>query len=144
MTITADDRTAITELLAMHGHLIDSGELHRLEEVLTPDAVYDVTDLGAAPLEGVDACREAALALGEGNPLGHHVTNIVLAELANGSVDALSKGIGINADGTTGTVTYRDTIVRVEGGWRISHRKVIAHRSPLGGKETAPTAHWPS
>ncbi|GAA2153465.1 MULTISPECIES: nuclear transport factor 2 family protein [Glycomyces] len=140
MTITADDRAAITELLAMHGHLIDAGELDRLDEVLTTDAVYDVTDLGSAPLEGLAACREAALALGEGNPLGHHVTNIVLTETTAGQVHALSKGIGVNTDGTTGTVTYEDAIVRNEGGWRIRHRKVIARRSPLGGKGTATTA----
>lgn len=133
MTITADDRAAISELLAMHGHLIDAGELDRLEEVLTPDAVYDVTDLGGAPLEGVAACREAALALGEGNPLGHHVTNIVITETTAGGVLARSKGIGVNADGTTGTVTYEDTIIRSPAGWRISHRRVIARRAPLGG-----------
>lgn len=133
MTITADDRAAISELLAMHGHLIDAGELDRLDEVLTPDAIYDVTDLGAAPLVGVAACREAALALGEGNPLGHHVTNIVITESTTGRVLAHSKGIGVNTDGTTGTVTYEDTITRSPAGWRISHRKVIARRAPLGG-----------
>ncbi|ADD45493.1 nuclear transport factor 2 family protein [Stackebrandtia nassauensis] len=133
MTITADDRAAISELLAMHGHLIDAGELDRLDEVLTPDAIYDVTDLGAAPLVGVAACREAALALGEGNPLGHHVTNIVITESTPGRVFARSKGIGVNTDGTTGTVTYEDTITRSPAGWRISHRKVIARRAPLGG-----------
>lgn len=141
MTISTEDRTAITELLAMHGHLIDAGELDRLDEILTPDAVYDITDLGAAPLEGIDACRAAALDLGEGNPLGHHVTNIVLTGASDGNVHALSKGIGVNTDGTTGTVTYQDTIVRTEQGWRISHRTVIAHRSPLGGKRSASTGH---
>jgi hypothetical protein len=134
MTISTDDRTAITELLAMHGHLIDAGELDRLDEVLTEDAVYDVTDLGAAPLNGIAAVREAALALGTGNPIGHHVTNIVLAERADGQVFARSKGIGVYADGTTGTVTYEDTIARDDAGWRIGYRKVIAHPSPLGGK----------
>lgn len=134
MTISADDRTAVTELLAMHGHLVDAGELDRLDEVLTEDAVYDVSDLGAAPLNGIAAVREASLALGAGNPVGHHVTNIVLAELADGRILARSKGIGVNADGTTGTVTYEDTITRGGGGWRISYRKLIAHPSPLGGK----------
>lgn len=134
MTITADDRVSITELLAMHGHLIDAGELHRLGEILTADAVYDVTDLGAPALEGIEAIRAASLALGDGNPVGHLVTNIVLTEAPNGNVHARSKGIGVNADGTTGTVTYQDLIMRTAQGWRISHRKIIAHRAPLGRK----------
>lgn len=141
MTISTEDRAAVTELLAMHGHLIDAGELDRLDEILTPDAVYDITNLGAAPLQGLDACRAAALDLGEGNPVGHLVTNIVLTETADGTVHALSKGIGVNADGTTGTVTYQDAIVRTQQGWRISHRTVIAHRSPLGGKGSVSNGH---
>lgn len=115
MALTAEDRTAITELISMHGHLVDAGEvdageLDRLHELFTADVTYDVTDLGAGSLEGLAAIREAARTLGELNPVGHHVTNIVLTELADDRVRALSKGIGINADGTSGSVTYEDTI----------------------------------
>jgi hypothetical protein len=141
MTITPEDRASITELLAMHGHLVDAGELERLDEILTADAVYDVTDLGAPALEGIEAIRAASLALGEGNPVGHLVTNIVLTEAADGNVHARSKGIGVNADGTTGTVTYLDAITRTDQGWRISHRKLIAHPTPLGGRASTPAAH---
>lgn len=37
------------------------------------------------------------------------------------------------ADGTCGSVTYDDTVVRVDGGRRISYRKVSARRVALGG-----------
>lgn len=132
MTLTAADRTAITELLALHGHLVDGGELDRLHELFTPDVAYDVTDLGHGTLVGVAAVREAALALGELNPVGHHVTNIVLTELAGNEVRAHSKGIGIRADGTCASVTYNDMITRDHHGWRIRQRKVLARRRPLG------------
>jgi hypothetical protein len=121
------------DLISMHGHLIDAGELDRLDELFTADVVYDVTDFGFGPLEGLAAMRDAALALGAGNPVGHHVTNIVLTEVGEHRVRALSKGIGINADGTCGSVTYEDVIVRGERGWRIGHRTVLARRAPLGG-----------
>ncbi|MEV0223323.1 nuclear transport factor 2 family protein [Streptomyces sp. NPDC050704] len=135
MPLGVEDRMAITELLSMHGHLFDAGELDRLDELFTDDIVYDVTDLGAAePLVGIAAIRDASLALGPANPVGHHITNIVLTELADGQVRALSKGIGINADGTSGSATYEDTIVPGDQGWRIGHRKVLARRVPLGGK----------
>jgi hypothetical protein len=117
----------------MHGHLCDSGELDRLDEVFTVDVIYDVTDFGQAPLVGVAACAEAGRALGDLNPVGHHVTNIVLSQQSDGLVHARSKGIGINADGTCASVTYEDTVVPVGEGWRISHRRILARRVPLGG-----------
>ncbi|MYW63682.1 nuclear transport factor 2 family protein [Streptomyces sp. SID8379] len=134
MALDPEDRTAVTELLALHGHLTDAGELDRLGELFTPDVVYDITDFGQPPLHGPAAIRDAALALGAGNPVAHHITNVVLTELAEGRVHALSKGIGINADGTSGSVTYEDTVVRGDDGWRIAHRKVGARRVPLGGR----------
>ncbi|MGV9779664.1 nuclear transport factor 2 family protein [Streptosporangium sp. NPDC003464] len=133
MTLAYEDRCTINDLIAMHGHLCDSGELDRLDEVFTADVIYDVSDFGQEILRGVVACAAAGRALGERNPVGHHVTNIVLSEQTDGRVHARSKGIGINVDGTSGSVTYEDTIVRVDQGWRISHRKVLARRVPLGG-----------
>ncbi|MEO3756260.1 nuclear transport factor 2 family protein [Streptomyces sp. B6B3] len=132
MALPAEDRTAITELVYLHGHLIDGGELNRLDELFTPDVVYDVTDLGQEPLRGIDELRQAALALGDLNPVGHHVTNLVLTEVGADRVRARSKGIGINADGTCGSVTYDDDIVRTRDGWRIAYRRVAARRTPLG------------
>ncbi|MFD0022331.1 nuclear transport factor 2 family protein [Streptomyces sp. NPDC058382] len=131
MALGIEDRLAVMELVALHGHLVDDGELHRLDELFTADVVYDVTDQGHGSLVGVDAFREAALAMGALNPVGHHVTNIVLTDLGEGRVGSRSKGIGVNADGTCGSVTYQDTIVRGEHGWRIAYRKVIARRTPL-------------
>ncbi|MGS2644084.1 nuclear transport factor 2 family protein [Streptosporangium sp. LJ11] len=132
MALTAEDRVAIAELISMHGHLIDTGRLDRLHELFTADAVYDVSDLGGGIIEGLAAFRDAALAMGERNPVGHHVTNIVVTETADDHVRALSKGIGIMADGTCGSVTYEDTVSRGDRGWRISHRRVLARRAPLG------------
>jgi len=131
-TLAIDDRLAIHDLLALHGHLVDAGELDRLGEVLTADAVYDASDLGGEPLHGTVAVREASLALGAGNPVGHHVTNIVLTAVDEATVHARSKGIGVFGNGTTGSVTYEDTITRSADGWRISYRKVLARRAHLG------------
>ncbi|WP_182898210.1 nuclear transport factor 2 family protein [Microbispora sp. H10830] len=131
MTLTADDRTAITDLINLHGHLTDGGDFDGLREVFVSDVVYDVSDLGGGVIVGLAALRDAALALGEANPVAHHVTNIVVTEAADGRARALSKGIGVDAGGTTGSVTYEDTLVRGDHGWRISHRTVRARRIPL-------------
>jgi 3-phenylpropionate/cinnamic acid dioxygenase small subunit len=133
VTVSPDDRAAITELLARHGHLFDDGELDRLDELFTASVSYDVTAFGGGVLHGIEAIRAATLALGDRNPVAHHVTNVVLAEQPDGSVRARSKGIGVYADGTAGSVTYDDTIVRTGAGWRIDARTVGPRRAPLGG-----------
>jgi hypothetical protein len=120
-------------LIGLHGHLVDEGELDRLAEVFTPDVEYDLSDFGQATVTGLAALRDAAIALGAGNPVAHHVTNVVVEELADGRVRGRSKGLAIRADGSCGSVTYVDTVVRVATGWRISRRSVSARRVPLNG-----------
>ena len=46
-----------------------------------------------------------------------------------------SKGIGIKADGTAGSVVYEDVVTRHPDGWKISDRKVTARRAALGDHE---------
>jgi hypothetical protein len=124
-----DDRTAITDLINTHGHLVDAGE--HFDALFTDDVTYDVTDLGGGVIVGTAALWDAALALGDNNPIAHHVTNIVLTEVGPDEVAARSKGLGVMANGTCGSVTYEDTVVRTPDGWRIKHRTVLARRRPL-------------
>jgi hypothetical protein len=131
VTLSVEDRLAVTELISLHGHLIDAGAMERLHELFTPDVVYDVSHLGGGMLTGIDAIREAGLALGADNPVAHHVTNIVINRIDDDHVAAWSKGLGIRTDGTVGSVVYKDIVVRTQMGWRISHRAVLARRVPL-------------
>ncbi|WP_243706005.1 nuclear transport factor 2 family protein [Micromonospora sp. KC721] len=126
-----DDRIAITDLINSHGHLTDRGDFDGLATLFAEDVVYDVSALGGGKLIGLAAVREAGLALADANPVAHHVTNIVLRETADGTVNALSKGLGVMADGSTGSVAYEDTVERTAAGWRITHRIVRARRTPL-------------
>jgi SnoaL-like protein len=106
--LSVEDRLDIHELLALHGHLMDAGAFERLDELFTPDFVYDVSLLGGGELVGAAALQEAALALGDANPIGHHVTNVIVrpgSEPDRAMVS--SKGIGVNADGTTGHTDRR-------------------------------------
>jgi 3-phenylpropionate/cinnamic acid dioxygenase small subunit len=133
LPLSTEDRFAIQELLALHGHVMDEGLFDRLDQLFAPDVRYDLEDFGAGVLRGVDAIRDAALALGDGNPVAHHVTNVLISTDADGTVRVRSKGIGIQADGSAGSVVYDDIVVRLEGGWRIASRKVLGRRAPLGG-----------
>ncbi|MFJ9365912.1 nuclear transport factor 2 family protein [Nocardia sp. NPDC101769] len=131
MSISTADRLAIHELLALHGHLSDAGAFDRFGEVFTEDIAYDLTAYGAGVVTGRDALRDMALQLGDGNPLGHHVTNIVVSPTTSDTVQALSKGLAVATDNTAASVTYEDLVVRTDSGWRISHRRVVPRRQPL-------------
>ena len=135
MALSVQDRIDINDLINLHGHLTDAGDLDRMDEVCTQDVTYDVADLGLGSLRGLAAIREAALALGDANPVGHHVTNIVITGIDDHTARVRSKGIGIMADGTTGSAVYDDVVTRGPGGWRISHRTVTGRRaSSLGAR----------
>jgi hypothetical protein len=133
----AEDRQAIGETLSLHGHLFDGGHLDRLGEIFTPDVVYDMSAVGVGTFEGIEAIRSAALQLGPGNPVAHHVTNVVISGEDDGQVTALSKGLILRADGTLASVTHLDTLRRHDVGWRISRRVITPQLTPLGGAHLA-------
>ena len=131
--ISLADRIAITELIALHGHLVDDGQLDELNRVFAEDVTHDLTAFGLGIHQGLGSVREAAEALGDANPVGHHVTNVVIIEVKDDhTVVARSKGIGIRADGTAGSVVYDDTVTKRDGTWRITARTITIRRKPLG------------
>jgi ketosteroid isomerase-like protein len=136
MPVTVEDRLEIAALLALHGHLFDEGELDRLDELFTPDVVYDASSLGQEPMHGIEAIRSAALALGDRNPVAHHVTNVVVTAADGNTAAVRSKGLGVTRDGKIGSVTYVDTVTRTAAGWRITQRRLQARRQPLNGLGT--------
>jgi hypothetical protein len=141
MTLSEQDRANINDLINLHGHLTDAGQLDQAGELFTPDVTYDLGDFGGGSLHGTAEMRAAALALGNANPVGHHVTNIMITRIDDRSARVQSKGIGIKADGTAGSVVYDDIVTRQPDGWKISQRKVTARRAALGaGKKLT---SWP-
>lgn len=135
--LTAEDRCAIGETISLHGHLFDEGELDRLDELFTADVVYDVTDVGMKPLHGIDEIRRATLELGAANPVAHHVTNIIITSVDGDCVKTRCKAIVVKTDGSCGSATYVDTLRRENGRWRLSHRTVLARRTPLNARDAA-------
>ena len=129
--LTTEDRFAIEDVINLHGHLTDRGDFAGLPALFAEDVTYDVSALGGGVLAGLAEAREAALALGEANPLAHHVTNIVLEAAPDGTVRALSKYLGVMTDGSVASGTYEDTLELGAGGWRITHRVVRPRRVPL-------------
>ena len=130
MAHIASDRQAITDLINMHGHLTDQGAFDRMDEVFTLDAEFDLTDFGLGVRAGLAAMNDAIRAIDE-HPVGHHVTNIVLSEGDDGTVNAISKGIGIDVNGRCSSVVYEDVLRAGPAGWRIIRRAIRLRRVPL-------------
>jgi hypothetical protein len=95
----------------------------RLEgcDVVRPDVTYDLGDFGHGSLHGTAEMREAALALGSANPVGHHVANVVINEIDDRSARVQSKGIGVKADGTADSVVYDDIVMILAAAAAMGH-----------------------
>jgi 4-diphosphocytidyl-2C-methyl-D-erythritol kinase len=103
----------------------------------TADVVYDVTNVWMRPLHGIEEIRSATLELGADKPVAHHVTNIVITCDGEDCVRVRSKALAVMANGHCGSATYFDTLRRQNGRWRISHRVILARRTPLNRADTA-------
>ena len=130
LDITAEDRLAIHDVIALHGHVADDRDWDRLGDLFTDDAVLDLEDFGYGTLHGLQAILDLSRGSQDdkGQPLGHHATNIIVIgqDKAGEGVRARSKALAVMADGTSGTAVYEDTLRREAHGWRISRRKVVA------------------
>ena len=126
LDITAEDRLAIHDVIALHGHVADDRDWNRLGDLFTDDVVFDLEDFGYGTLHGLQAIRDLSRAsqADKGQPIGHHTTNIIVVGQDGEGVRVRSKGLAVMADGTSGTAVYEDVLRREERGWRISHRKV--------------------
>jgi ketosteroid isomerase-like protein len=129
MPMTAEDRLAVHELVSLHGHLADDGDVEGLDRLLTADAVYDVEDYGLGRVEGLPALRALFRERPGDQPVGHHVTNVVVTDDGDGWARVRSKGLSVMADGRAGTVVYEDLVERRPDGWRIAVRKVVRARA---------------
>jgi 3-phenylpropionate/cinnamic acid dioxygenase small subunit len=130
LNITTEDRVAIHDVIALHGHVADDRDWDRLGEVFTDDVVFDVTDYGYGTLHGLPAMQDLVRdSRGDASqPLGHHVTNIVIVGQDGGTVRARSKALTVAVEGTSTSAVYEDVLRREAQGWRISYRKVSARR----------------
>jgi hypothetical protein len=135
--LTTDDRLDIAETLALHAHLVDADQLDRIDELFTPDAVYDMTAPGIGIFEGIDTIRAAAAQMSASGhaPIAHFVTNTILTSTREGEATALSKCLMIMATGTIQGVTYDDTLRRYQGQWLISRRVITPAGRPVATRE---------
>src|SRR5436190_18136044 len=77
------DRLELHELAGRYGDAIDDRDWDALDRIFTPDAVFDLTDLGSRRLEGLDDIKRFMDTEAE-HPRTHMMTNIYVNETTSG------------------------------------------------------------
>jgi 3-phenylpropionate/cinnamic acid dioxygenase small subunit len=125
----AADVIEINQLLALYGHLLDTGSWDRFDELFALDAVLDYRGVNAPDvLYGLDAI--VGFFRGANHPSAHHCCNVYVYDDA-GTVRVKSKFFvpytrerhqprrWYGGD-------YDDVVIRTEAGWRFQSRTCTA------------------
>ena len=122
------DRLELHELPGRYGDAIDDRDWDRLDQIFTADAVFDLTDLGAPRLEGLDAIKRY-MAEDADHPRTHTMTNIYVDETAEGA-RLRFRILALLPERRVGTASYYDDVVKTPEGWRVQNRVITLRRRP--------------
>ena len=120
------DRLELHELPGRYGDAIDDRDWDGLDDIFTPDAVFDLTDLGLPVLVGLDEIKRF-MDEDAAHPRTHMMTNIYVNETAAG-VELRFRIVALLGKGLVGTGSYYDDVVKTPDGWRVKHRVVTLRR----------------
>ena len=132
MRLTTDDRLDIAELPARYADALDRLQPHRLTEVFTTDAVWEMA--GGLRLVGLEEIM-AFMGRSDVHPGAHLMTNIYIESVSDDPRDGgplvhlRSRGVyPVGASDPRNPTSvfyghYDDDVVRTDAGWRIRHRR---------------------
>jgi hypothetical protein len=123
MPLSVDDRLEILELMNRYNHCADGGDGDGFADTFTDDALFEGSMSSARGRE------ELVQVIAGGGGLWKHWLNSPIIE---GDGDRATAKVylvrtGLNDDGAVELVasgTYHDTLARIEGEWKFTHRKV--------------------
>ena len=130
MSLSADDKLAIAELLARSAYAFDEQDLEMLEACFTPDAVFSILIKGGdmiGPFEG----REAVMKLYRDSmdaqtDVRRHVASNIFFKSETGDPQVISNLTLFATENATTTLlsvgVYQDTVRRTDDGWRVLKR----------------------
>ena len=122
------DRLELHELPGRYGDAIDDRNWEGLHQIFTDDAVFDLTDLGAPRLEGIEEIKRFMDEDAQ-HPRTHTMTNIYVDDTPDG-VKLHFRILALLPEGKVGTASYYDDVVKTDDGWRVKHRVITLRRRP--------------
>lgn len=130
--MNAQDMMDLLATANLFPHLVDNKEWHRLDEVLTPDAVYDGSSTATGLiLRGL----EEMVRVWSRTPMSvHHFTNLIIVEESSdgSSATTVCKWIGIPDNLGLINGDYRDEWIKGPRGWRVVRRTSILRKPDVG------------
>ena len=138
MKCPIEDRLEIQDLMIAYAHAVDTvSDIDGVLDVFTPDAVFDLSGIGLAALNGHDGIREFFTnVFANMAHHAHYLTNFAVTayEGETASMRAYVIGMGTGKDGSTVTVNgrYYFDVVRTDAGWKAT-RYTMDFLMPLTG-----------
>ncbi len=138
MQCPIEDRLAIQDLLVAYAHAVDSmDDIDAVCDVFTPDAVFDLSGIGLAALQGHEGIRGFFTnVFANMAHHAHYLTNFAVTAYDGdtASMRAYVIGMGQGKDGSTVTVNgrYFFDVRRTEAGWKAT-RYTMNFLMPLSG-----------
>jgi SnoaL-like domain len=124
--MNSSDRIEVHELPARYAAAIDGRAWHRLKDVFTEDAIFDMSDVGHPVAHGLAEIIEH-MSRFDGHPLAHLMTNIYVDELTDG-VRLSFRLLALVQGAEPHTRWYDDNVVKTAEGWRVTHRVITKER----------------
>lgn len=142
MTLSAEDRLDIADLLVRYATGIDRRDWDLFRSVFTEDCVADYGDIGTwhGAREITSFMEEVHRAAGHTQ---HSITNQAVTATAGGAtarsyVDSVVMGPD-GADGVQAVGFYDDVLVRADGGWRVARRRfTLVHMQAVASLTPSP------
>ena len=127
MTLTADDRIELHELVARYGNVVDDCDLAALGSVYADDAVMVLLLANGREVRKQGLAEIGEFLAGSNSTNAHILTNVTTA-VEDGDV-VLRYRMGAPPSSRTGaaelfSIDYRDVCVRTDAGWRLAHHTI--------------------
>jgi hypothetical protein len=123
------DRLEIQDLLAAYSHAIDTRNWKALDEVFTPDAYIDYSEMGGSKGNLAETKKFLERAMAQFASFQHMVATsqiTIRGDVAEGRTICHNPMVLDRGNGQTHTffcgLWYRDRFVRTPRGWRIQER----------------------
>ena len=125
--LTADDRSAIAEILARYCHAIDQRRWDDLAGLFTDDCRLDFGAVMGV-FEGHEGLRRFAATLDATDLFMRHYTTNLVVRGAGAVAHAESYVLAVTGPAGARSVTtgrYDDDLVKVDGRWHIQSRRAV-------------------
>jgi len=129
VTLSADDRIELHELVARYGNVVDDCDLDELGTVYTEDARFTLVTASGREVHKRGLAEIGEFLAASNSTNAHILTNITTAVEGADSILRYRMSPPRGADGLF-SIDYRDVVMRTDAGWRIADHTITMRAKP--------------